>query len=173
MDHTQSRRLLLNLALLLLVVGLGAFVWWQSNAQHKAPETLLGFGKADVTRITITRHPGTGKPDSIKLEKQGGHWQMLEPQQFAVNPTMIAQLFTLLDETVEASYDATGKDLKQYGLAPANVALSFNNETLLLGAENPVSHTRYFLHGGKIKLASEAVYGLLTGGVEEWRLAPP
>ncbi|MDD5391497.1 MAG: DUF4340 domain-containing protein [Thiothrix sp.] len=172
MDHTQSRRLLLNFALLLLVVGLGAFVWWQSNAQHKAPETLLGLGKADVTRVTIAHHPGTAKPEFMLLEKQAGKWKMLVPEKFDVDSNKLAQLLTLLDETVEASYDATGKDLKQYGLAPANVALSFNNETLLLGAENPVSHTRYFLHGGKIKLASEAVYGLLTGGVEEWRQAP-
>lgn len=160
---TQARRLLLNLALLLLVAGLGGLAWWKTNQPQQQPATLLNLSRADITRVTITRHPGTAPQDKIRLERQGEHWRMLEPRQADTNPARISQLFTLLDETVQASYDATGKDLKQYGLEPAALSVAFNAETLLFGAENPVSNQRYFLHDGKLKLASEAVYGLLTG----------
>lgn len=161
--NTQSRRLVLNLALLLLVAGLGGLAWWQSSQSGKPAETLLSLTRADITRVTITRQPGNPQQDVIKLERQGEHWRMLEPKPLDTNPARISQLFTLLDETVEASYDASGKDLKQYGLEPGAVSVAFNADTLLFGAENPVSNKRYFLHNGKLKLASEAVYGLLTG----------
>jgi hypothetical protein len=172
MDNTQSRRLFLNFGLLLLVCALGVFVWRQSNAPEKQPETLLGLSKAEITRVTIAQNPGTAKPEFMLLEKQDGKWKMLVPEKFDVDSNKLTQLFTLLDETVESSYDAAGKDLKQYELAPGNVAVSFNAETLLLGMDNPISHQRYFLHNGKIKLAGEAVYGLLTGEVVDWK-APP
>lgn len=166
---TQTRRLLVNLALLLIVAGVGGRVWWQTSQPEKSPPTLLALGKGEITRIGIVRHPGTPQADSIRMEKQPGEqWQMLEPKQAKVNHTRITQLFTLLDETVTASYDATGKDLKQYALQPGNVALTLNGQTLLFGMENPVSHQRYILHDGRIKLVSEAVYGLLTGTPGEW-----
>ncbi len=169
----QARRWLLNLALLLIVAGMGAWVWWQARQPEQSPPTLLALGKGEITRIAIVRHSGTAQAGTIRLEKQPGEkWQMLEPKRAAVNGMHVTQLFTLLDETVTASYDAQGKDLKQYGLEPGNVALSLNGETLLFGMENPVSHQRYILHAGRIKLVSEAVYGLLIGKPEDWLAEP-
>ncbi|MBU0656891.1 MAG: DUF4340 domain-containing protein [Gammaproteobacteria bacterium] len=159
----QSRRLFLNLAMLLLVAGLGGFVWWQANQPQQQPDTLISLTRADITRIAITRHSGNGKPDIIRLERAGEQWRMLEPVQMPANPARISQLFTLLDEAVEASYDAAGKDLQQYGLELPAVSLVLNDVSLLFGAENPVSNKRYILTGGKIRLVSEAVYGLLNG----------
>ncbi len=163
MASTSRSRLFLNLVLLLLVAGLGGFVWWQGNQPEQKPDSLLTQTRADITRVTITRNPAGDRPDVIRLERTGEQWNMLEPKQVQANATRITQLFTLLDETVDASYDATGMELAQYGLQPAAVSVAFNDETLGFGEENPVSHKRYILSGGKIKLASEAVYGLLTG----------
>lgn len=159
----QSRRLLLNLALLLLVAGLGGFVWWKTSQPEPVQATLVSLARPDITHVVITRDAGNAKPDIIRLERTGEQWRMTAPMQMAANPARISQLFTLLDETVDASYDAAGKDLQQYGLKPAAVSLAFNDQTLLFGSDNPISHKRYILTGGKIKLASEAVYGLLTG----------
>lgn len=159
----QVRRLLLNLLLLLLVVVLGGVAWWQTSQPKTLPTTLLPLTRADITRVTINPQPGSDKPALVRLERSGDQWQMLEPESMPANSARISQLFTLLDETVEASYAATGKDLKQYGLEPGNASLTLNDEILLFGAENPVSHKRYVLHQGQIKLVSEAVFGLLTG----------
>lgn len=160
---TQTRRWVLNLALLVLVGGLGALVWWQMQQPLAQPDTLLRLTRADITRVTITRELESATPEVIRLEREGERWRMLEPQQLAANATRISQLFTLLDEAVIASYDATGKDLKQYGLEPGIASLAFNDEVLVFGVENPISRKRYLLHEGKIKLVSEAVFGLLTG----------
>jgi len=160
---TQTRRWVLNLALLVLVGGLGALAWWQMQQPAAQPDTLLRLTRGDITRVTITRELGSAPPEVIRLERAGERWRMLEPKQVDANATRISQLFTLLDETVTASYDAAGKDLKQYGLEPGSASLAFNAETVVFGAENPISRKRYLLHDGKIKLVSEAVFGLLTG----------
>jgi hypothetical protein len=164
MSHvTQARRLLLNLVLLLLLVGLGGMAWWYSQQPEPQAETLLSLTRADITRVTITRELGREKPDIIRLEREGERWRMLEPKQVEANATRVSQLFTLLDESVAASYESEGKDLSQYGLTLGGVSIAFNDEVLQFGIENPVSRKRYVLHAGKIKLVSEAVYGLLTG----------
>jgi hypothetical protein len=162
---TQLRRLWLNLALLLLVAGLGGFAWWKTNQPEAMPDTLTALQRADITHIAMTRYQEDGKPETIRLERQGESWHMLEPRQLPVNPLRIRQLLTLLDETVDAYYDAAGKDLKQYGLEPGKASLQLNTETFVFGTDNPISHKRYILHGGKIQLVSEAAFGLLTGDV--------
>ena len=163
MGSLQLRRLLVNLVLLLVVIGLGGFVWWYNTHATQPLPTLLSLPKSAIKQITITRQLEGDKPEVIQLAKQGDYWYMQQPIHYAANPTRITQLFTLLDETVEASYDAAGKDLKPYALAPGQAALTLNDEKLVFGMDNPVSRKRYILHDGKIKLVSEAVFGLLTG----------
>ena len=173
---TTIRRLLLNVVLLLVVGGLGGYAWWQQQQPSPQPETLLAFGKDAVQHVTVQRQLSDQRVERIRLEKQDAHWLMTEPKQAVVNPTRVAQLFTLLDETVTASYDVAGKDLKTYQLDPATVSLTFNDQTVVFGMDNPISHQRYVLHNGKIKLVSEAVYGLLTGEVANLlalQLVPP
>lgn len=172
----QIRRLLLNLSLFALVAGLGGYVWWQQQQPSPQPETLLAFGKDAVQHVTVSRQLVDGSSERIQLQKQDAYWQMTEPKQAVVNPTRMTQLLTLLDEKVTASYETAGKDLKAYGLDPATVSLTFNDQTLVFGMDNPISHQRYVLHNGKLKLVSEAVYGLLTGEVANWlalQLVPP
>ena len=162
--HTQTRRLLLNIGLLLSVVGGGGYFWWQ--AHQPAPTTqvqLSTLDKAAITRIALVRHPKSATGETIRLVKQGDQWQMQEPKQAAVNPVRVTQLLTLLDEKVAARYDASGKDLHQYGLEPPENVLELNDETFVFGLDNPISHNRYVLHAGKINLLSESVYGVLTG----------
>ena len=173
---TQIRRLWLNGLLLLIVAGLGGWVWWQQQQPAAVADKLVPLSKEAVQQITISRSLDQATPEHIRLVKQGEYWQMLAPKNGVVNPARVVQLFTLLDENVEASYDATGKNLTAYQLKPGNAALILNDQTLVFGMDNPVSHKRYVLHAGKIKLVSEAVFGLLTGEAADLlalQLAPP
>lgn len=163
------RRMLLNLALLLLVAGVGVWGWQLARQPEKTSEALLSLGKGEINQLIIMLRPGTAQVQTIRMQKYAAEqWKMLEPQQANVNPVRVTQLLTLLDEVVNASYDVQGKDLTQYALQPGNVTLTLNDQTLVFGMENPVSHQRYILHNGKIKLVSEAVYGLLIGAVQDW-----
>lgn len=161
--QTQTRQLWLNLILLLLTLGLGGWAWWYAQRPPAAPQNLTTLPRETITRVVITRNAQDGKPETLQLERQAGQWYMTAPHRWPLNPVRLSQLFTLLDETVETRYDATGKDLQGYGLEPAVTRLQLNDQTFVFGIDNPVSHKRYILHDGKLSLVSEAVYGLLTG----------
>lgn len=170
-----NKRLGWNLLLLLLVVALAGLAWWQAHRPAAPQPRLLNLSRAEVQQVIITRQPDTAQQSVLHLQRAGERWRITAPRQLATNPAKISQLFTLLDETVSASYPAEGKDLAQYGLQPPALKVQFNDSTLLLGAENPVSRQRYFLRDGQLMLASEAVYGLLNSDVLNWvsnRLLP-
>lgn len=163
MAGLRGSRFRLNGFLLLLVCGLAALAWWFSGQQQAGPVRLLNSTYEDIHLITLVRHQNAMDVDTLRFEKQEGEWQMVAPQQHPASVNQIRQLFTLLNEPVVAVYDSAGKDLAQYGLQPARLTLRFNNHQFVLGAINTVSGSRYVLHDNKIKLVSEAVYGLATG----------
>lgn len=167
MVGVQGRRLLLNGLMLLLVAGLAGLAWWWQTAGNKAAsvDRLLALDLSGVNTVEVDRNPATPGKDILRFQKEGSGWQMQLPKVLAANPVRMRQVLTLLEERVEASYDAADKDLQPYGLNPGQVVVRFNGEALVLGGNNPVSNRRYVLHDGKIKLVNEAVFGALTG---EW-----
>lgn len=170
-----SKRLGWNLLLSLFVVALAGVAWWQAHRPNVVQPSLVGLSSAEVQQVIITRQPDTAQQSVLHLQREGEQWRMTAPRQLATNPAKISQLFTLLDETVSASYPAEGKDLTQYGLQPPMLKVQFNDTTVLLGTENPVSQQRYFLRDGQLMLASEAIYALLNSDVLNWvanRLIP-
>lgn len=160
---TPAKRLLINVLLVLLVAGLAGWLWWDAQQPEQQSERLVPLSRAQVSSVLITRPQAAQQ--TIKLQKHGQHWRLQQPWQMDANPTRITQLFTLLDEPVSASYSAAERDLSQYGLAPAQLELQFNQHLLALGDTNPVSKQRYFLQQGQLQLASETVFGLLNGDV--------
>ncbi|MFN3786400.1 MAG: DUF4340 domain-containing protein, partial [Thiothrix sp.] len=146
--HVVRKRFLWNVLLLLLVTVLAGVVWWQANRSAVIPQRLLTLTRAEVQQVTLIQQPDTPQQTLIRLQRDGERWRITAPRQLAANPAKISQLFTLLDESVSASYAAEGKDLAQYGLQPPALKVQFNDASLLFGTENPVSRQRYFLHDG-------------------------
>lgn len=159
-------RFRLNGLLLLLVCGLGGLAWWFSTQQQSRADLLFTGDYDSINLLTLERSANVTGVDKIRFEKNGDDWLMVAPYQRVANLTRIRQLFTFINEPVTATYDAAGRDLAQYGLKPGRLTLRFNNHQFVLGAMNTVSGNRYVLHENKVKLVSEAVYGLATGSWE-------
>ncbi len=159
----QTRRMLLNVMLLLLVAGLGGLAWWFVNKPQAGPERIYSGALESITLITLERAAQTADAKTIRFEQREGYWWMVQPRTIMANGVRLRQLFTFLNENVVASYDAAGKDLAQYGLQPAQVTLRFNDQQYVLGTDNAVSQNRYVLHDNKIKLLPETIYGSVTG----------
>ena len=166
MTSLSMRRLGINILLLVLVLGLAGLVWWQLQQKEQQAQSsrLLPLSLAEVNSVVIERKQ-EGVVTKLELKREGGQWQLLQPQQIAANPVKVRQLFTLLDEKVESSYASAGKDLSAYGLEPPEVSVNINGHQLVLGNTNPVSNNRYILNAGQIQLVNEAVYSLLQ---EDW-----
>lgn len=166
MTRVSMRRLVVNLFLSVLLVGLAGLVWWQLQQKEQQAQSsrLLPLSLADVNSVVV-EYQQEGSETKLELKREGEYWQLLQPQQIDANPLKVRQLFTLLDETVESSYPSAGKDLSAYGLDPAELSLSINGYKLVLGNTNPVSNNRYILNAGQIQLVNETVYSLLQ---EAW-----
>lgn len=166
MASLSMRRFGLNALLLVIVLGLAGLVGWQlqQKEQQAVPQRLLDLTLADVTAVLIERKTASAV-EKIEFKREGNNWSLLQPVVAEANPIKIRQLFTLLDEKVEASYSSANKDLKPYGLDTGDLAVSFNGSKLVLGSTNPVSNHRYILNGQQIQLVNEAVYGSLK---EAW-----
>lgn len=166
MTRVSMRRLVVNLFLSVLLVGLAGLVWWQLQQKEQQAQSsrLLPLSLADVNSVVV-EYQQEGGETKLELKREGEYWQLLQPQQIDANPLKVRQLFTLLDETVESSYPSAGKDLSAYGLDPAELSLSINGYKLVLGNTNPVSNNRYILNAGQIQLVNETVYSLLQ---ETW-----
>ena len=162
MDFTQlamKNRLLINALLLLLLVGLGLFVWLNPHTDKPQKQQLTQLNEHDVQVIKIHR---ADKPD-IVLQKQKSKWEMTSPYHFDVASHKVKLLLTLLHEPINAEYSIEGKNLEQYQLSPEKVSIQFNDEDkIIFGMSNPISYDRYIRRNNKILLISETVYSTLT-----------
>lgn len=166
MAGSVGSRFRLNGLLLLVVCGLGVLAWWFANQQQSRAGLLFSGDYDSINLLTLERAEDATGVKKIRFEKKGDDWQMVAPHLRVANPIRIRQLFTFINEPVVATYDSAGRDLVQYGLQPGRLTLRFNDQQFVLGAINTVSGNRYVLHDNKIKLVSEAVYGLATGDWE-------
>ncbi len=172
---SNARRLLLNLVLLAMLAGL---VWFVATREPQKTESSIRlYDEAmgdDITRVLIHLK---GR-DDILIEnlpdKMDGKrsWVISKPVRAKADKDKVRLLFTLLTDPAAASYEASGRDLKQYGLDQETMSISFNGVKLLLGKFNPVTQTRYVLKGDKIYLIAETVTPLIQAGLDEFKQAP-
>ncbi len=171
---STSKRLFLNLLLLFVAAGLIWFVATREPEKRELGDRLYDEAMGNnITRVLIHVQ---GHPDMLieNTAKAGepDHWMITQPVRAAANKDKVQLLFTLLTDPVSASYDATGKDLGQFGLDQETMSIRFNGVKLLLGKLNPVSQTRYILKGDKIYLIAESVSALMRAGPDEFRMQP-
>ena len=164
-----SKRFFLNLVLLLVVLGLGWFIYHQMHSSKRA-DTLYdeAMGNEIVSiHIVHQENPSEDRPASkIEMQKNDGKWKIVKPIVAAVDTNKIKHLLTLLSERIEASYPVEGKDLSVFGLDKEPLSVSFNGVRFQLGASNPVSRKRYIRKSDTIYLIDETVYGLLRSGTK-------
>lgn len=140
-----------TLILLILALGLGAFIYFYEQHQpgtKKALEQgqyLLRFDRDDIRRITI-KNSG----EEIKLEKEDNQWRLVKPVKDAAASLPVDQILTSA-ETLrkEGTIERTdGKNrLEEYGLKKPTVRLEFDGDfappTLSFGREAAVAGKVY------------------------------
>jgi uncharacterized protein DUF4340 len=88
--------------------------------------------------------------EAARLEKTDGKWQMVEPERAAADETELTSMTSSLASLeVNRIVDATASDLKQYGLDPPRVEISFRTKgqkqehQLALGEKTPTGGDIY------------------------------
>lgn len=152
-------RLLINLLLLLLAIGLGTFLFVDEIDQNGTYK-LSNLATDSITRISIHHR----EREAI-LELQDQQWRMTKPVDIAANQFRIKTLLNLLGTSSHAQYKTDGLDLEKYGLDQTDTYVSFNDFKVVFGMVNPFNQLRYVMAGNELHLIDDHYYPLLSSQI--------
>lgn len=171
MASANKKRLIQNVALIVIVAALAFFLWMKKEASisdtSQSGSTLYdkSIGN-EATEILIH----VKDREDILLKNINDVWMVVQPREFVADEEQVRHLFTILSENADSSYDIKGKDLARYGLDEDRLSISFNNVKLIFGKYNSVSQKRYIRKAEKMYLVSETISGLLQAGLEAFKI---
>src|SRR5262245_20132235 len=131
------------------LLGLGAYIYFFQPRNAPAAETrqkAVEIRKDEIDQLVIRSAAG----DVSTVTKAGGRWQITSPVTAPADETLIARIVTLASELeIARVVDENPTDLRQYGLAPAQVEVTLKTsgaagtQHLLLGAKAPIGSNVY------------------------------
>ena len=169
MTKTITKRLILNGLLLVLLVGLGAFIASRDTDTEAQYKTLYDKAIGDNAKEIIIHKEGR---EDVILQNKDNNWQVIKPSQFKADPAKVRHLFTLLSENAESHYPIAGKNLAEYGLEKERLSVSFNGVKYIFGKLNTVTMQRFIRKGDTLYLVAETVSGLLQMGEDSFKPEP-
>ena len=166
MSSSNTKRLLLNLVLLTVVGVLIAFVILRKEDTGDLYKTLYDDSIGNDARELIIHSEGQ---EDVVIQRDDKIWNVVKPSSFVADKEKVRQLFTLLSENAESSYDIKDKNLANYGLDKDNLSISFNGVKMIFGKFNEVTQQRFILKGDRMYLISETVSGLMMMGEDGFK----
>lgn len=152
----MNSRTLVNLLLLVLLVGLSAFIY-QRQSQDQQTRHLTPLQADDIRSIVIPRNRG-----DIVLKKVGQHWQMQSPYQLRAHAFRIERLIDMATAEVDRVYATEGLELATFGIDEHSSSIRFNDTTLRYGNTSPLNNKRYVLVDKQLYLIDDQLYPLIN-----------
>ncbi len=158
----MSSRNLLNLTLLLLILGLGALVWFGGESEEVAPPAPISLFSdlpaAQVNQITLQSGDRV-----VKLAKRDGDWWLEEPLAVMAQSFRVESLLNLLTDKPLNRFKSSAEARAQYGLTQPTVTARFNgSHTLEFGQQTPLDQHRYLGVGEEVLIINEPDAALMT-----------
>lgn len=153
-------RLLLNLVLLAVVLGLTLLVLFEPGLEEPAaPWKLTGLDPEKVQTVHIRRD---GQED-IRVEREGDRWRLRQPFGARADRYRMSGLLRITGAESHASYPASELNLAEVGLASPKVMLSLDDTELRFGGTEPINGHRYVQLGETVHLIGDFAYYHLIG----------
>lgn len=153
-------RMLLNLVLLAVVLGLGLLVLFEPGLEQPAePRKLTGLDPEQVQTVHIRRNG----QDDIRVEREGDGWWLREPFGARADRYRMSGLLRITAAESHASYPASEVNLAEVGLASPEVVLSLDDTELRFGRTEPINGRRYVQIGETVHLIGDFAYYHLIG----------
>lgn len=155
----MSRRALLNIGLLVLVLVLGLLAFYEPGLERPpAAVTLTALSPQNIKHIRIERQGAA----PILLERRNDVWRMIEPLEVAANAVRIDSLLRVLKTPSHSRYGTAALDLTRLGLDPPKARLIVDGTTIGFGVTEPLNHRRYVLAADNVHLIDDIAYYYLT-----------
>lgn len=168
----MSRRMWLNLGLLVLVAALAWIAYEEPGLEKSGERTHLTALKPEqVTQITIKR---PGKEDLVFVRENG--WWMHAPVRVAANVFRIDSVLGITRAQWRGRYTVAGLELEKYGLDKPLATVLFNDVKIEFGGKEPLKRHRYVKTGSHVYLINDTLYYQLQAPPEAYvslALVPP
>jgi hypothetical protein len=150
------RRLWSTLALIVVLVGLGAYIYfvtWKQDAASSTPKqdkVFAGLAADKVNGLTVKSASG----DATSIKKDGDAWQITAPIQSKGSETDISGVTSALTQLeVGKIIDENPSSLKEYGLDKPRIEVDFTSSDgksnkLLVGEKNATGSNLYAMRDG-------------------------
>lgn len=133
-----------TIALLVILVGLGAYIYVDRNREiedpNAKPKAYTTLATDDIEELQIRNASG----DTTRLQRAGEEWQLLEPVKAEADNGVVGTVTSNIGTLeVQRVVDENPADLKQYGLDPARIEIGFrlkgqkDLQRLLVGDKTP------------------------------------
>jgi len=155
----MKKHLFTNFFLLLLVIGLGLFLFTDEIDQNGLIQ-LSSLSADTITQISIHH-----KQRDILLIKSDQQWRLTKPVDINANQFRIKTLLNLLSISSLARYTAEDIELKKYVLSQPETHITFNDLKIEFGIVNPINQLRYIKIDGEVHLTEDNFYPLLSSQI--------
>lgn len=155
------------LILLVVAVGLGAYIYFVESKREPAGSTVVPGEKVfaiEAGTIEEVRIESTSG-EATRVRRAGDGWQIVEPATIAADTSAVSSLVSTLESLEsERTVDENPASVAPYGLEPPRLAVSFkvSGETderrLLIGERTPTGSDLYARVEGDPKLILIASY---------------
>jgi hypothetical protein len=151
----MMRRLWLNLALLLIVIVLAVVAFLEPGSQQpESRRSLLSLSPAQVTQIQLQRNGA----QTLQIERVDNGWMIVKPIRIAASDYRIDALLQLLNATSYASFPLSARPLSSFGLDKPSSQVSFNEQTVMFGDNEPLNNRRYILAGDQVQVIDDRYF---------------
>lgn len=168
----MSSRTLLNLALGVIALGLGALIWLSPGLdQDTGPQPLTRLDAQAVTAIELTRDAA----GPLAFRRQADGWVIDGTPPIPADSFQVHTVLALLEAGSVRSYPAAELDLAGLGLTPPQARVRFDSLMLDLGNTEAIEGLRYVRQGDTVYLVEDRYQHLLNAGLASFasrRLLP-
>ncbi|BBA32500.1 putative uncharacterized protein [Methylocaldum marinum] len=158
----MKSRLLLNLALLVLIAILGAVAFFEPGKKEPETTPLVPVDENALAAVTLQNK------DTIKFEKQNGHWRLTAPFNAPANDIRVRQLIGIAEANSEAQYPISSEDLAKFDLDKPKATLILDTTTLKFGGSDPINMRRYVQIGDTLHLVGDDFFHHLTASATDY-----
>ena len=160
----MKSRLIINLLLLLLAIGLGMVVWLKPGQQANQRLQLTTLDPQSIQLIRIDRQSG----GRIELTRQNGQWWLTQPTKAPALNGKVERLLKISQISPPVSYPLDVNALSRFGLLNPVVRLSFNDTHLAIGSTESMNARRYISDDTQLYLVDDTFLHHLTAPIDDY-----
>jgi hypothetical protein len=155
----MGRRLLLNLLLVAMAIGLALFIYLQPGKTPDAgPDAISRLDPETVSSIRLTRL----QAEPIEFSKRDGRWFIQAEPELPADDFQINTLLALATAATDRHYPAGTLDLESMGLLPPQATVELGPDRFEVGGTDPIDKRRYVLNGTTVYLVPDRFQHLLN-----------